>query len=148
MNKFWILGHEIELSSNGLKQVMDILDKAGKNDAKQIGYALVNELSKLMTNEAPKEERPAPKVPAEPPTKEFTQYATLRPELIEAGELPPINDIDRDEELFLPRDLMTTKFPCCQPDELDYQEYNMLIVLPSGKLYGAKTIDFEFEPIA
>ncbi len=164
MNKtFWVIGNEIELSPEGLRPVMDIIDKAGLNDARQIAYVLllqlmtqvakpeVKELLQLMTQVAKpevKEELPAPQVPAEPPTKNFTQYATLRPDLVEAGELPPLNDIDRDETLYLPRELMTTKFPCCQPDELEYQEYNLLIVLPNGKLYGAKTIDFEFEPIA
>jgi hypothetical protein len=149
MNKtFWVIGNEIELSPEGLRPVMDIIDKAGLNDARQIAYVLLLQLMTQVAKPEVKEELPAPQVPAEPPTKNFTQYATLRPDLVEAGELPPLNDIDRDETLYLPRELMTTKFPCCQPDELEYQEYNLLIVLPNGKLYGAKTIDFEFEPIA
>ena len=51
-----ILGHEIELSPSGLIKIMELIDNAGKNDAKQIGYNLVGILMEVL----PKEKKPEP----------------------------------------------------------------------------------------
>ena len=148
MNTFRILGHEIELNSDGLKKVLDIIDNAGHNDAKLISTTLVIQLANLLPEES--EPKPEELVPAEPPAStlgHFNNYAYLREELVEKQELPPVVDYETGEESFLDPKLITTKFPCLQPDELDDEEYNLIIVLPNGKWYKTMSIDFEFMEI-
>jgi len=142
----------IKVIGNEMYRIGTTLENALGREPTERDYSrfevLAEEALNNVIKQMVKEKKPAPQVPAEPPSEKFTQYAYVRPDIVEADELPPIYNLDRDEEHYLPEELLTTKFPCYQqPEDLEDTEYNVMIILPDGKLYMAVSTDFEYMDI-
>jgi len=73
-------------------------------------------------------------------------YARLRKDLIEAEEYPPLLNCKKQEltKIYEWYNL-NWSFECWQPEALDNEEFNLLLIDKENTLFYARSIDFEFE---
>lgn len=72
--------------------------------------------------------------------------AHIRQDIVDAGESPPYLRGDGFTG-FIPRSLARKRFLCEQPDELDCEEYNLVLHIAPGFTVRAMSIDFDFENV-
>ena len=65
-------------------------------------------------------------------------FARVRRDLVEAEQLPPTS------QNHLPSEHFNTIFECWQPEEMEHEEFNLLIKETDGRPFLVMSIDFEF----